>query len=371
MVKSLYIHIPFCRSRCVYCDFYSTLYEKNAAVSFVELLNKQLAGLNFDFETIYIGGGTPSVFEWSLLRKLFVKLKRFKRQVKEFTIEVNPESLSEDKLKLFIDSGINRISIGCQSFDDRKLKFLERIHSAKQALISPEKARRAGFENISIDLIFGLPDEPDRVWREDLAKAGKSCATHLSAYSLSYERGTQLWQRLKNKEFLKLNDTKVARMYKQLLKQSSKGNFYQYEISNFAKKGFKCIHNCRYWENEPYIGLGPSGVSYSGKARRKNISSLAKYKAAVEENKKFWDYSEKLSDIERAKETAALKIRTIEGISLVWFKQKTGFDFDYLLKEPLGELTGQNLIAYRDKKKRVVLTSKGVLFADTVSAAFL
>ncbi|MCF7874733.1 MAG: radical SAM family heme chaperone HemW [Candidatus Omnitrophica bacterium] len=372
MVKSLYIHIPFCQSRCAYCDFYSTVYSKDLAASFVLALAEQLKRLDYNFETIYIGGGTPTILDIDLTEKLLKELQRLAGDLKEFTIEANPESLDADKIKLFLDYGANRISIGCQSFDDQKLKFLGRAHCADQALKSLKLAKKIGFDNISIDLIYGLPDESSKAWGKELARAGELPITHLSAYMLTYEKETRLFKRLQNKKFLPLAADKVAGMYKQLISQLAAKNIFQYEISNFAKTGCRSIHNCRYWENESYLGLGPSASSFLGGLRRKNISSLEKYITALKNGKQIWDYSEKLSPLAAAKETAALKIRTAEGLDFSWFLKKTGFDFLKIEKEALPLLLKQKLIKYsQGSRKKIQLTRKGFLFADTVSSAFL
>ncbi len=371
MPKSLYIHIPFCRSRCPYCGFMSCLYEGGLAESFLSVLLKQIKNLNFSFRTIYIGGGTPTVLDINLIEKLLMEIKRLVNPTTEFTIEANPESLSEDKIKLFLDCGINRISIGCQSFNNKKLNFLGRIHTTKQAEISIQKAKKSGFDNISLDLIFGLPGEINQIWQADLFRAAELPITHLSTYMLTYEKETQLFRRLNQKEFLPLPEEKMASMYKEAIGYLTENKFKQYEISNFAKKGFNCFHNFSYWRNESYLGLGPSAVSFLGKTRKKNVSSLAKYINAVRKNEEIWDYSEELSGLKSAEETAALKIRTLEGINLEWFKEKTGFNLKELKRESLADLFKEGLIEYSINREALILSKKGVLFADTVSAAFL
>ncbi|MCF7873234.1 MAG: radical SAM family heme chaperone HemW [Candidatus Omnitrophica bacterium] len=372
MENSLYIHIPFCSKRCYYCDFYSTIYQRDLAEALINVFDRQIENFDSVFDTVYIGGGTPTVLTLDLLERLLLKLKSVTREVKEFTVEANPESLDEDKISLFLDHGVDRISIGCQSFSNLKLNFLGRAHSVKQAISSIEKAKKKGFDNISIDLIYGLPIESYKLWQEDFVKATKFPVTHISAYMLTYEKGTCLSRSLEAGKILSLSSDKVALMYKQMIDYFTKSKFFQYEISNFSKKGFKAIHNSRYWENQSYIGLGPSASSYFSGIRRRNISSLPKYIKAVKENTKVWEYSEKLSLVASAKETAALKIRTIEGIEFNWFRQKTGFDFLKLEKEPLAALFNQKLVKWaKGGKKAIKLTRKGFLFADTVSATFL
>lgn len=374
MMKSLYIHIPFCSSRCLYCDFYSRIYQKELADSFLAAICEQIDLFDFNFETIYIGGGTPTALDIGQLKKMLIKIKRFTNKGSEFTVEVNPESLNKEKIDLFYEYGVNRISIGVQSFQNQKLKFLGRAHTAKQAFDSIKMINKKGFQNISIDLIYGLPGETFKILAKDIIKATELPITHLSAYMLTYEKGTPLFKKLKNNKFLSLPEDKVSKMYSKLIDLLKEKKFFQYEISNFSKKGFKSIHNFKYWKNEPYLGLGPSAVSFFGKTRKKNISCLQRYIKAVKEKEEIWEYSEKLTKLAAAKETAALKVRTIEGIDFNWFLQKTGFNFLELEEKSLPELINQKLVQYRYEngaKMGVTLTKKGILFADTVSRDFL
>lgn len=372
MYKSLYIHIPFCRSFCPYCDFYSRKYETAKAAFFVDILLSQIKDLDFAFETIYIGGGTPTILSFHLWERLLAGFSRLAEKAKEFTIEANPDSFDESKMKLFSNFGVNRISLGCQSFNSDKLKFLKRLHTAKEVEYKVERLKKNGFKNISLDLMFGLPGETDKIWQKDLAKALELAPTHLSVYMLSYEEKTPLFRKLEKKDFLPLSNRKTALLYRQAIDYLLGRDFWQYEISNFAQKGFHSLHNFFYWKNEPYLGLGPSAVTFTGKERRKNYLSLAKYMKAVKKKDNTWDSVEELSDIERAKETAALKIRTSEGIDFVWFRAKTGFDFKKLFeKKVLLDLEKKDLIKFSQNKKKLFLTQKGILFADTVSSALL
>ncbi len=371
MLKSLYIHIPFCKNQCGYCDFYRVIYRRGLAASLVDVLIKQIENLDYSFETIYIGGGTPTILSFDLLKKLLLKLYRKAAADKEFTIEANPDSLTQDKLKLFFDLGVNRISIGCQSFSDRKLAFLERTHTAKQALASVESARKVGFKNISVDLIFGLPAESDKIWQKDLTQAVDLPLGHISLYMLTYEKKTRLFKRMTQKEFIPLSEEKLVFMYKKAISYLKQKKIIQYEISNFAQEGFRCLHNLRYWENESYLGLGPSAVSFFAKKRRKNIASVSEYIRVAARGGEYWESVEELSGLPRARETAALKIRTIEGINLEWFRRKTGFRLESLLSDSLSRLLDKKLIAYDKQKEAIMLTQKGILFADTVSSEFV
>ncbi len=200
IAKSLYIHIPFCRAKCPYCDFYSTPYQKDIADCYIKTLCKKLEKINNKFLTIYIGGGTPSVLDKELLGRLLKSLKKVIGKDCEFTIEANPESLDEDKIKIFRDYGINRISIGVQSLRDEKLNKLRRVHSAAQARKAVALAKKSGFKNISIDLIFGVWQESLESWQSELKEAVKLGATHISVYSLTYEKNTQFFKELKKRK---------------------------------------------------------------------------------------------------------------------------------------------------------------------------
>ena len=374
MNPSLYIHIPFCRRKCFYCNFYSDVCDSQTASSYIDVLMRQIEGLGHSLSSIYIGGGTPTALDTSLLTKLLKSLFKHALGAMEFTIEANPESLDEEKVKLFLDSGVNRISIGVQSLRDEKLKSLGRIHTARKAIDSVLLAAGKGFKNISIDLIFGVWGEKIESWKKELEEAVRLPVTHCSVYELTYEKGTPLFAALKNKSIAPLEDDVVANMYEMAIDLLGLRGIKQYEVSNFAKDGFECRHNQNYWENNSYIGLGPSAVSYMDGVRTKNISDVKEYVKRFERGDKLAESSEKLSPIRRAKETAAIKIRTKDGIDFGWFKDKTGFDFEKLEKGALKELIEQDLIKYKEENNihsGIALKRRGFLFCDTVSSTLL
>ena len=370
----LYIHIPFCRKKCSYCDFYSTLYSVSLASEYIDILCSQIKELKEKFSTIYIGGGTPSVLTRGLLVKLLKSLRPLANEAVEFTVEVNPESLTNDKLKLFVDQGLNRISIGVQSFYDDRLKKLGRLHSSKDAKAAVLATRKQGIDNISIDLIFGVWDESIEDWQNELKMAAKLPIKHISTYSLTYENKTALWDRLKKGEVTPLEDEDTARMYQLAIDYLPKLGFNHYEVSNFAKARFRCRHNLSYWDNSPYVGLGPSAVSYLGGVRAKNTPDLKDYIDKFKRGKSLAVFKEKLSPKRRAKETAALKIRTKPGIKFKEFKEKTGFDFLDLEGDTIKEFINNGYLRYQKKKGQnqgIYLTKRGFLFCDTISASLL
>jgi len=263
MPPSLYIHIPFCRRKCVYCGFYSDIYDEAAASSYIDALTGQIKGLAGGFSTIYIGGGTPTVLDRRLLEELLKSLKPILRNCFEFTVEANPESLDDDKIKLLLDYGVNRLSIGVQSLSDRKLKRLGRLHSSRKAEEAVRLAAKRGFDNLSLDMIFGVWDEGVESWKKELDGIVKLPAAHISCYELTYEKNTPLFSALRNKSIEPLDDEITARMYECAVDVLSLRGFKQYEVSNFAKEGYECRHNLNYWENNSYVGLGASAFSYN------------------------------------------------------------------------------------------------------------
>lgn len=366
--------MPFCRRKCFYCNFYSDIYNENIAASYIDALSDQINKLDGKFTTIYIGGGTPTVIEKPLLEKLFKNLKGYPDTDSEFTIEANPESLNDEKIKLLLDSGVNRISIGAQSLRDEKLKALGRIHDSKAALDSVYRAAKRGFKNISVDLIFGVWNDRMDTWEKEIGQAAGLPVTHISCYELTYEKDTPLFNALKNKSILPLEDDDVVAMYEKAIDLLALGGFKQYEISNFSKEGYGCRHNLNYWENNLYIGLGASAFSYIDGTRTKNIADISEYIRRSEDGVPLIGFTEKLSPIRRARETAAVKIRTKEGIDFNWFEEKTGYDFMELEKKAVQELLQKDLIKYRKDKfdpTGICLKRKGFLFCDTVSSTLL
>jgi oxygen-independent coproporphyrinogen-3 oxidase len=374
MAPSLYIHIPFCRKKCIYCDFYSLPYQEKLGDLYSAALAKQAGSLEGVFSTIYIGGGTPTILGKSALTKLLASLKGRFNDSTEFTIEANPESLSEEKASLLLSLGVNRISIGVQSLRDRKLSRLGRVHNSQAASQAVMLASRKGFKNISIDMMYGAWGEDESQWKDELEEATKLPATHISCYSLSYEKDTPLYDALSVGSVKPLEDETVAAMYEYTIDRLSVRGFKQYEVSNFAKPGYESRHNLNYWDNGAYVGLGASAVSYVDGSREANIADVEEYIRRVNDGTSIVASKEKLPPIKMARETAAVKIRTKTGIGFDWFKAKTGFDFQELESKAIKELIDKDLIKYKKDNGSVTgvcLKRKGFLFCDTVSSALL
>lgn len=370
-MTGLYIHIPFCRRKCPYCDFYSVPYEPGGAAEYIDIVTKQVRKLNTKFSTVYIGGGTPTVLSPFLLRRLLKTLRPYYAAGGEHTIEANPESLDEEKLRILYSGGINRLSIGVQSFRDDKLKFLGRVHDRAQAFQAIKAARTCGFTNVGIDLIYGVPLETLSDWKEELRIASGLPLKHISCYALTCEAHTPFY-RLRRR----ICEDTAARMYASTMKFLDFCGFKHYEISNYARRRFQCRHNLGYWANGPYVGIGASASSYTGGIRTKNISGVNEYIRRVRENQPVISSSERLTARRRAAETAALNIRRVSGIDFKEFKKVTGFDFWQVTdRKTITPFIRQRLLSYRrDRSKNIrgiALTRRGFLYADTISSALL
>lgn len=377
MERSLYIHMPFCKRKCLYCDFYSIPYDHRLSREYIEVIISQIKRLPGRFTTVYIGGGTPTVLDPELLKSVLkaLKPKLAARSEGEFTVEANPESLDDRRIKILLDSGVNRLSIGVQSIRDVKLKKLGRLHNAKKARESVYLAAKRGFSNISIDLIFGVWGERPEDWKREVEEASVLPVKHISCYSLTYEKGTPLLTAILNKTIQPIEDDLASEMYEMAIDLLAGGGFRQYEISNFAKRGgYECRHNISYWENNHYTGIGASAVSYISGVRAKNVSSVPEYIKRHKDGVSLIDSNEKLSSVRRAKETAAIKIRTSDGIDFKWFRDKTGYDLLKLDRDAVTDLLSKDFIRYKREGARltgVALKHRGYLFCDTVSAALL
>lgn len=370
----LYIHIPFCRKKCPYCSFYSEDYNEALASDYVDVLARQIEGVRGGVSSIYIGGGTPTVLRQSSIERLLQSLKRFASKGIEFSVEANPESVIGDKLKLFLDGGVNRISVGLQSFSASKLTRLGRIHTVRQGIKAVDISLKAGFDNINIDLMFGIGNETLIEWESDLEKAVKLPIRHISCYGLTYEENTVLFSARDRGDISVLDEETVTAMYSLALDYLPSNGFEQYEVSNFAAKGYSCGHNLNYWKNDSSLGFGPGAVSYVEGIRKANVPDVIDYIRKAKERRDFTASSEKLSCLGMAKETASVKIRTTEGIDFNWFKEKTGFDFLELEKDVLTSLTEKGLLEYKKQaglNSGIRLTRRGFLFCDTVSSELL
>ncbi len=279
-MAGLYIHIPFCRSKCIYCDFYSLPMRIDASDYIDALLlefNARKKEITEPFRTVYIGGGTPSVLPLSGIVRLLSSLELDWSRVEEATIEANPEDITTEWCAAVKQAGITRVSLGVQSFIDTELATVGRRHSAADALNAVRILRNAGIRDISIDLIYGLPGQTPDSWRSSLDTAWKTGADHLSAYTLTYEPGTRLYARRQAGKIVETDDDVIVSMYMDLTAEARRHGFNHYEISNFARIGHEARHNSAYWKGVPYLGIGAAAHSYDGCVRRWNPRSLSAY----------------------------------------------------------------------------------------------
>ena len=335
-----YIHIPFCDHKCIYCDFYSIITSDNIP-SFLVSLKKEISyytgkySLDRLLTSIYFGGGTPSLMEPEYLEEIITSIKSDYKvsETAEITMETNPGTVDKEKLKKFKEASINRISIGIQSFHEDELKFLTRVHDSETAIETVNDAADVGFNNISIDLIFNLPGQTKEKWSSNLKQAIKLPINHISAYSLILERGTILNKMaLDGKVVLESaggGEDHDSDLYESTVEYLTANGYYQYEVSNFTKRGFECVHNNAYWHYRDYIGFGTSAHSFITGKRWWNYSSLRKYIHEIEKNGNAMANSEQLSEAEKHDEYVMLSLRS-SGLDLSNYRQR--FNDDWLVK---------------------------------------
>ena len=375
----LYVHLPFCRQKCRYCDFASFPDMEGRMEEYVNALIREaeirLHDVSEPFSTVYYGGGTPSLLPEKLLVKLTNGLKAVYPMdtVNEWTIEANPGTLSASWLDSAVYLGINRISLGMQAAQDHLLKDLGRIHCMRDVEKSVRLAREAGFVNLNLDLIFGLPGQSMADWEETLARAMDLEPEHISAYGLIPEEDTPLWKDLKNGK-LNLPDVEVERdMYDILLRKMASGGFRQYEISNFARPGYECAHNIGYWRQVPYLGLGLSAASMLDMVqdqeglhylRRTNTRSLDDYILGVKNQCPVLAEQEKISPADARFETMMLGLRMNDGIRAEEFRALHGCSAESCFGGKLRALADRGLVQFRDNSWR--LTREGMDLQNTV-----
>jgi len=372
-LSGIYIHIPFCKRKCHYCDFYSTT-DLNIIPDFIESLKREISlyqNSNMKFDTIYFGGGTPSLLTSKQIKQILSKLYSSFNISKnsEITLEANPKTLDKEKLFELLDSGINRIIIGVQSFINSNLNLLGRIHNEKDSIKAIENAKSAGFTNFGIDIIFGIPEQNFKDLKHDLNLAVSYELNHISTYLLTYEPGTVLYNKIKNNIFSKLNDIKCAGMLKYIQNFFQKKEYEQYEISNYSKyKSFRSRHNQKYWLDINYLGFGPSAHSYIKPRRYWNLKSINKYIKILNNNELPVSGSELLTKDKLMIEFIYLNLRRIEGLNTQLFEKKFNVNFFDIYKNELSSLIDNKFIRYDDNI--LCLTKKGKLLSDSVIGAF-
>ncbi|MBL7013680.1 MAG: radical SAM family heme chaperone HemW [Candidatus Marinimicrobia bacterium] len=363
MIKAgLYIHIPFCATKCMYCDFYSIADRNESIPRFIKALVKEIEQSSIDssnwiFDTIFIGGGTPSLLEPNHIESILNALEtQFDlSQIKEFTIEANPGEAPYNRLNNFHELGINRLSMGVQTFQPELLQFLTRKHSTQDVFDTFEHARKAGFQNINCDLIYSIPGQTWDMWDKDMSTLIQLNPDHISAYTLTVEKGTDLFHSVNNKSIIMPNNDITGDWFLKTHDYLASNGYSGYEISNFSKPGLECNHNLHYWNIEPYLGFGPSAHSFDGKNRWSNMRHLDGYLGKIELSDSPVSFQEELTPNQIQNEKIGFGLRMTQGIH--------------------HELVKKNLLRKSQDKwpdciqvqnNRIRLTHEGMVFADAI-----
>lgn len=373
-MAGIYIHIPFCKKLCFYCDFYHIVSVKDSS-SFVDALLKETSQRkdylkNETVTTIYFGGGTPSVFSIEEIGRILTNINsNFAISSDcEITIELNPDDVTPDYLRSLKALNINRISLGIQSWHDPDLKMLNRRHDSAQAALALTNTLNAGFNNVTIDLIYGIPGMTIKDWESNLDFSFTFDIKHLSAYHLTIEQGTVFGKMLQKGDISEIDENDSAAQFNTLIEKAEKAGFVQYEISNFGKPGFFSKHNSNYWKQANYLGLGPSAHSFNGYSRQWNVRDLKGYINAVNKGKPYFE-SEDLDTKTRFNEYIMTSLRTMWGIDLDYVEttfEKEGYDYVLNLSGKYRNYGLMNL-----EKNSLVLTNQGKLISDNIISEFM
>jgi oxygen-independent coproporphyrinogen-3 oxidase len=370
----IYIHVPFCVKKCSYCDFYS-ITDLEKIPSFVHALAleiKMTDALPSDVNTIYIGGGTPSLLDPEKVEYFIDAIyNRFcVISSPEVTMEINPGTVTHKKLTGYRKAGINRINIGVQSFSDQFLSFLSRIHTVDEAVSCVKMARRAGFENIGLDLIYGLPEQTEKLWQSDLESAIKLKPEHLSCYMLTYEPGTPMTKDLINKRFKALSENDTSELFDFTSQFLEENGYLHYEVSNFASsRKTRSIHNRKYWFHAPYIGFGPAAHSFIDNRRYWNVRSVNTYMQRIQTGKRPVAETETLDPKQQMMEVIYLRLRCAEGICMADFESRFNVCFNQLFGHVVDLFEPKGFIKIVDGHCR--LTPSGMRFSDSIAARFI
>jgi oxygen-independent coproporphyrinogen-3 oxidase len=380
-MPGLYVHVPFCVRKCLYCDFYSLPTGRGAlarridteahdASVFLDALAVELARLPPAFapETIFIGGGTPTELSDRDFARLLAMVKdaSARGSVTEWTCESNPGTLSRSKVRMMRDAGVNRVSLGVQSFDPSALEFLGRIHSGEEAIDGYRLLRDEGFDNINLDLIYGVPGVPRDALARDLDTLAELAPEHTACYCLIFEDGTPL-NELRQKGFVKeVEDDEELEQYNLVRSRLNAAGYRQYEISNFSRPGRECRHNLLYWGPGEYIGCGPSAHSHWAGARYGNVRNLDDYCLNMLSGAPARAFEERLDPEKKARETLVMGLRRLEGVDRNAFKTATGFDFAELCRQEIDWMRDEGLLEHDGPRLR--LTEKGLFVSDAIFA---
>ena len=372
---SLYIHIPFCAQKCLYCDFPSFARKDHLRKTYIEALNKEIISLrekhnNLEINTIFIGGGTPSVLEADELECLLKEVAKLNMAKDiEYSMECNPGNLTEEKLEVMKKYGVNRISMGLQAKQDNLLKGLGRIHNYKTFKENFLLAKKVGFNNINVDLMFGLPNQRLNEWEETLREIISLEPAHISAYSLIIEEGTAFYNLYENDKLKLPTEEEERKMYHLAKKILEENGFNQYEISNYAKEGKECRHNLAYWNMDNWIGVGSAAASYINGKRIKNISSVEEYINSINEKGEAVEEIINNSKNDNMEEFMFMGLRKINGIDENEFKKRFSMNINDVYGEILNKYIGEGLLIR--ESGRIFLSEKGIEISNIIMADFL
>lgn len=366
-MSGLYIHIPFCASRCIYCAFYSTVKHGQRSAYIDSLIHEMQLRTDFlpqgndaTINTIYIGGGTPSQISRTDIDRLFNNIyKVYGCKSSETTVEVNPDDVDANLVRCLVNNGVNRVSMGAQTFDDERLCWLHRRHSSRQVYEAVDYLRQGGIARISVDLMYGFPNQTAEQWQYDIDEVIKLGVEHVSAYSLMYEEGTPLY-RLLEKHEIKENDEELSLlMYNTLVEQLRSAGYEHYEVSNFALPGCRAQHNSSYWNDTPYIGLGAAAHSYNRSVRQWNVSDIDAYMEAINEGRVPFE-QERIDADTHYDDLVTTALRTSDGLDLTMLSAQHQ---DYLLK-----MAQPHLLAKRMERKgnRIRICENSFMISDMI-----
>ena len=368
-MAGIYIHIPYCKKKCIYCDFYFKINadDMHDMISCIikELVSRKNYLKSSSVKTIYFGGGTPSILTKhdtnTILKTIYDNYTVCENL--EITLEANPDDLNRKKIADFFNIGVNRLSIGVQSFKDDDLIFLNRNHSRAEAIRSIKIAQEIGYKNISVDLMYGLPKQSLKDWEDNLNLLFDLNIQHLSAYMLTLEKKTKLFEYVKKNKVKMIDDLSIINQYYRLLSIAKKNNFVQYEISNFSKNNTLSKHNTSYWQNKLFLGVGPSAHSFDYKSRRWNIASNKKYIEKLNNNNIYFE-EEVLTISQKFNEYILTNLRTKWGININTIKSRFGGKYASHTKKMMQRWSEKNYI--KENNEIVILTDEGSVFADKI-----
>lgn len=375
----VYVHVPFCRSKCPYCGFFSLVPRPGEMARYLRALRAQLRRLaaepairQLSFRTLFLGGGTPSILPVEALTALADDCRRlfpWSSGELEWTIEVNPGTVDARILCLLRRAGFNRLSLGVQSLHDRELRRIGRRHTAAAALQAMAAARQAGFDNLSCDLMYGLPGQTAMDWRRSLELVLDRAPDHLSLYELTLEEGSPLTLKVARDEERLPPEENVLAMLEVTQECIDRSGLHRYEISNYARPERRCLHNINYWENGYYLGAGPGAAAFYGGERRMAYADIDRYCRLVEAERPVWERSESLEPEAAFRETVVMGLRMVEGVSVSMLRERFGIDPAVYYQDVLPSLVRRQLV--RLEEDRLALTGQGLLLANQVMAALV